>query len=258
MVLAALAGMVLILSACTQLTSEQPTNSPDATPSTPAVSTTPSTAPTPADSPTPSTAPAPSPATLIITAVNFHMGEVGLTYGTVTAGAAGGVKPYKWSISSGTLPSGLALSKGGSTTGKPTAPGTFSFVIRVDDSAGAAAGVSRSIYVFRQIAFVTTNATCTGTVQTGCSTTLTYIGGIANGKPTVTVTQDPASYPPVPAGSTFVASDGTVNVTIATVCTFGNGVAVVTLVLVDHGSCTSGYKCKSGSATLTIRLSSAC
>jgi len=55
------------------------------------------------------------------------MGEVGLAYGTVTAGAAGGVKPYKWSISSGALPPGLALSKaGGSTTGKPTAPGTFS------------------------------------------------------------------------------------------------------------------------------------
>jgi len=131
-------------------------------------------------------------------------------------------------------------------------------VIRVDDSAGGAAGVSRSIFVFRQIAFVTTSATCTGTVQAGCTTTLKYTGGIPNGKPTVNVTQYPSQYPPLPTGSTFVASNGTVNVQIATVCTFGNGVAVVTLVLVDHGGCTPGYKCTSGSATLTVRLSSAC
>ena len=260
-VLATIAGLVLILSACTQLTSQQPTNSPDATPSTPAVSTTPSTAPTPADSPTPSTAPAPipspSPARLIITTVNFHIGEVGLTYGTVTAGAAGGVKPYKWSISSGVLPSGLAFSQGGSTTGKPTAPGTFSFVVRVDDSAGAAAGVSRSIFVFRQIAFTASTGLCSGTYLTGCTTQLKYTGG-ASSNPKVTVTQDLALYPPLPAGSTFNAKGGVVNVSIPPVCTLGNGTAVVTVVLVDQSPCGAGFNCSSGKLTLTINLPGAC
>ena len=263
-VLATIASLVLILSACTQLTSQQPTNSPDATPSTPAVSTTPSTAPTPADSPTPSTAPAPipspSPARLIITTVNFHMGEVGLTYGTVTAGAAGGVKPYKWSISSGALPSGLALSQGGSTTGKPAAAGTYSFVIRVDDAAGAAAGVSRSIFVFRQIAFAKSTAICTGSYNGGgggCTTTLAYSGGASSTAPKVNVTVDPQS-PALPPGSSFIAKSGVVTVTITTPGCPTSYDSVVTIVLVDQSPCGAGFNCSSGKLILTIRMTSGC
>ena len=117
---AALAGLFLILAACTQQIG-QPTNSPEASPSE-AASPTPSTVPTPAESPTPDASPtpaaSPSPARLIITKVPFHMGEVGLAYATVVLGAAGGVKPYKWKISSGALPPGLALSSDGKITGK--------------------------------------------------------------------------------------------------------------------------------------------
>src|SRR5712691_3022882 len=157
---ALVAGFVLILAACTQ-PNQQATNSPEASPSsTQAASPTPSTAPTPSESATPSAPPSPSPAKLIIRSVPFHIGEVGVTYGAVTLVAAGGVKPYKWSVSSGALPTGIALSSAGSATGKPTAPGTFSFVVRVDDSAGAAAGVPTSVFIFRQIAFTTATASC--------------------------------------------------------------------------------------------------
>jgi hypothetical protein len=193
--------------------------------------------------------------------VPFHIGEVGLTYGTVTLVAAGGVKPYKWSISSGALPAGVTLSSKGSATGKPTAVGTFAFVVRVDDSVGGAAGVPTSILVFRQIAFVTTSQTCSGEVHVGCTTTLKYMGGIPNGKPTVKVTQYPGKYPPLPKGSMFSAAKGIVSVTIPPVgCgPFTTGyLAVVTLVLVDQSPCGAGYLCLSGSATLTVRLSSLC
>jgi hypothetical protein len=184
------------------------------------------------------------------------MGEVGLTYATVTLAAAGGVKPYKWSISSGALPPGLAVSSGGSTTGKPTATGTFSFVIRVDDSAGAAAGVPRSIYVFRQLAFTAGSATCTGPVLSGCMTQLRYTGGISNGKPVVKVTD--TGKPPLPPGSKFIAAKGVVTVSIAgSLCSsaYGNGYnAVVTLVLVDQSPCVVGFNCSSAKLALTIRL----
>jgi len=189
------------------------------------------------------------------------MGEVGLTYGTVTLVAAGGVKPYKWSISSGALPAGVTLSPKGSATGKPTAAGTFSFVVRVDDSAGAAAGVPTSILVFRQIAFVTTNQTCIGEVHVGCTTTLKYIGGIPNGKPAIKVTEYPPKYPALPKGSTFSVGKGIVSVTIPAVgCgPFTSGyLAVVTLILVDQSPCGAGYNCSSGTATLTVRMSSTC
>ena len=265
MVLATLAGLVLTLSACTQLTSQQPTNSPDATPSTPAISTTPSTAPTPTDTPTPSTvpstAPSPSPAKLIITSVNFHMGEVGLTYGTVTAGAAGGVKPYKWSISSGALPPGLALSKaGGTTTGKPTAPGKFSFVIRVDDSAGGAAGVPRTIFVFRQIAFTTTSATCNviGNPVSCTAPPLRYTGGASNASPKVNVTPNPGN-PGLPPGSTFTAKSGVVTFNIpGPACNASNYDSVLSVVLVDQSPCGAGFNCSSGKLSLTLHMSNNC
>jgi hypothetical protein len=260
---ALVAGVVLVLAACTQPISQQ-TQSPEATPSTPAVNTTPSTAPTPADSPTPGTSPAPasspSPAKLIITSVPFHVGEVGLTYSTVTLGAAGGVKPYKWSISSGALPPGVTVSSGGSTTGKPTTAGTYPFVIRVDDSAGSAAGVPRSIFVFRQIAFSAAVGTCTGMFNAGgggCSTQLKYTGGASN-TPKVTVFQS-SQYPPLPAGSTFIAKSGIVSVTIPlSGCGTPSYNSIVTLVLVDQSPCGAGFNCSSGKLSLSVSLSNNC
>jgi hypothetical protein len=249
---------------------QQATNSPEVSPSpTPAAS--PSTEPTPASSPSPDASPtatSPSPAKLIITTVNFHMGEVGLTYGSVTAGAAGGVKPYKWSISSGALPSGLALSKGGSTTGKPTAPGTFSFVIRVDDSAGGAAGVSRSIFVFRQLAFITTSAGCPGGFNNACSATLRYRGGIGGPitaritaiapvvcPPIVFCPPPPPGKPPYtpPPGFTATGSGGTLTVSEPADCggTCPNGADWhLTLVLVDTSTCGSGFRCTSSNTAV--------
>ena len=258
---ALVAGVVLVLAACTQTISQQ-TASPEASPST-AASTTPSTAPTPADSPPPDTSPppvaSPSPAKLIITSAPFHMGEVGLVYATVTSGAAGGVKPYKWSISSGALPPGLTLSSGGATTGKPTAAGTYSFVIRVDDSAGAAAGVSRSIFVFRQIAWTLSSATCTNTNPSPvCTTpTLKYTGG-ASSTPKVSVTPTPGN-PALPPGSTFTAKSGVVTFYIpGPACNAPAYDSVFNVVLIDQSPCGVGFNCSSGKLSLTIHMSNGC
>ena len=250
------AGFVLVLTGCTQ-TNQTATTSPDATPS---VVTTPSSAPTSTHTETPSpvtspTASSPSPAKLIIRTVPFHIGEVGLNYGTVTLVAAGGVKPYKWSISSGALPAGIALSSKGSATGKPTAAGTFSFVVRVDDSAGAAAGVPTSILVFRQIAFTSTSAKCTGDQTTGCTTTLKYIGGASNATPKLTVTFA-AGDPPLPPGSTITAKNGVVTVLIKPQCNAFT--ATATLVLVDQSPCTTGYRCSSIPAIVVITQTQSC
>jgi large repetitive protein len=279
---ALVAGVLLVLTACTQQISQQGA-SPEARPSTPAVTTTPSTAPTPTDSATPVTVPSPptlpSPAKLIITSVPFHMGEVGLAYTAVTLGAAGGVKPYKWSISSGSLPPGVTVSPGGSTTGKPTAPGTFSFVIRVDDSAGAAAGVPRSILVFRQLAFNVSNATCPDptTKLNQCSATLNaalhipYSGGTAGAKPIVKITSvtggiirtpgpRAACFTPVsnattspPPRMTVSASGGVMTLSAGppdgkTWCGYS---ATITFVLVNPSPCGAGFFCTS-SNTLSV------
>lgn len=50
--------------------------------------------------------------------------------------ADGGVEPYTWTVASGALPEGLSLLPNGVISGKPTAIGSSSFVVRVTDSTG--------------------------------------------------------------------------------------------------------------------------
>jgi hypothetical protein len=182
------------------------------------------------------------------------MGEVGLSYATVVLGAAGGVKPYKWTISSGALPNGLALSSDGKINGKPTSAGTYSFVVRVDDAASGAAGVSRSVFVFRQIAFTRSSAKCN--VDSGaCTATLPYSGGASKATPKVIVTLR-AGDPPLPPGSTFVANAGVLTVSIPSQCNAFSSVASV--VLVDQSPCTVGYMCSSAPALVAINKTYSC
>jgi hypothetical protein len=47
--------------------------------------------------------------------------------------AVGGFTPYTWDLAGGELPPGVALNSNGSIGGTPTAPGAFSFTVRVTD-----------------------------------------------------------------------------------------------------------------------------
>jgi hypothetical protein len=63
-------------------------------------------------------------------------GAVGAAY-SQTVSASGGTSPYVFSLSSGTLPSGLSLNGStGAITGTPTAAGTFTFTITATDASG--------------------------------------------------------------------------------------------------------------------------
>jgi hypothetical protein len=65
-------------------------------------------------------------------------GQVGSTY-SVTLTSAGGIPPYSWSVTQGTLPAGLTLaSSAGTISGIPTASGPSSFTIQVKDSGSPA------------------------------------------------------------------------------------------------------------------------
>jgi putative Ig domain-containing protein len=187
------------------------------------------------------------------------MGEVGLAYATVTLGAAGGVKPYKWSISSGALPPGVALSSTGKVTGNPTATGNYSFVVRVDDASKDAAGVPRTIFVFRQIAFTTSRANCSVSANPPVCTgpTLKYTGG-ASTTPKVSVTPNPG-YPALPKGSTFTVKSGVVSYNIpGPACNTPNYDSIFTVVLIDQSPCVAGFRCTSGTVTLDIHMSNNC
>ena len=59
--------------------------------------------------------------------------------------AQGGVQPYRWSITSGKLPAGIALAPStGAITGIPTAAGTASLTVKVTDSSASAQSSSES------------------------------------------------------------------------------------------------------------------
>jgi hypothetical protein len=63
--------------------------------------------------------------------------RVGASY-SHTVAAAGGTPPYQWTIVSGSLAPGLALSpEDGAITGTPSATGTFAFTVQLADSASS-------------------------------------------------------------------------------------------------------------------------
>jgi Putative Ig domain len=164
---------------CNKTASVTPVSSPSAVASPPA---SPSSSPVESPSPTPEAPPSPSPAPakLIIVNCSLHIGEVGIGYAPVTIGASGGTPPYRWSIGSGALPAGLGMSPGGTVSGTPGTAGGFSFVVRVDDAGGQAAGVPRSINVAPAL---TATGRCTQScaVEQGCVTVCGTYTDIAGG-----------------------------------------------------------------------------
>jgi len=71
---------------------------------------------------------------------------VGIAYSGALK-ASGGVAPYSFAISSGSLPDGLTLNADGTITGTPGTAGNFDAEIDVKDSAGASAAVRASMKV---------------------------------------------------------------------------------------------------------------
>lgn len=76
-------------------------------------------------------------ATLAVTTTSGSLptGTINTAYPNTTLNASGGVPPYTWLQTGGTLPPGLSISTSGQITGTPTATGTSSFTVTVTDSA---------------------------------------------------------------------------------------------------------------------------
>ncbi len=86
-------------------------------------------------------------ATLMITTTALPGGSVGTAYSTTLA-ASGGVTPYTWSISSGSLPAGLSInSTTGIISGTPTATGSSTFTVTVADSESPQVTASSSLSI---------------------------------------------------------------------------------------------------------------
>jgi hypothetical protein len=139
------------------------------------------------DSSTPSTESASAPVSITVTAVNplsitttsLPEGIAGQAYST-TLVADGGTPPYRWSVSSGSLPRGLSVHAGtGVLSGIPPSAGVSSFTIHVTDSTTPEplrAGAPVSITILPALA-ITTTSLPGGSVGQAYSAALSAIGG---------------------------------------------------------------------------------
>ena len=114
-------------------------------------------------------------APLNITTTSLPAATVGTAYSQALA-ATGGTTPYTWSLATGTLPPGLSLSGGGVLSGTPTTAGSFSFTVRVTDSASATDTQPLSVTVSAP-PNITTTSLPAATVGTAYSQTLVATGG---------------------------------------------------------------------------------
>ena len=72
---------------------------------------------------------------MVITTASLPNALVGSSY-QFALSASGGIPPYTWSVSSGALPGGFLLSSLGTLFGLPSAAGTASISLRVNDTTG--------------------------------------------------------------------------------------------------------------------------
>jgi subtilisin family serine protease len=123
---------------------------------------------------------------------------------SMTLAATGGTTPYAWSISSGSLPSGLALaSSTGVISGTPTGTGSSNFTVLVTDSNSVTANQALSLTVAAPLV-ITTTSLPGGTQNTSYSATLAATGGTTPYAWSVTSGT-------LPAGLSLVASTGVVS-----------------------------------------------
>jgi len=111
---------------------------------------------------------------LTITTEALPDGIVGTQY-SATLSASGGIPPYTWSISSGSLPNGLILSPStGAISGTPIEQGTYNFTVQVQDadSNTAAKNLSITINPSDTTPPVRSNGSPTGELPAGTTVTL--------------------------------------------------------------------------------------
>jgi len=114
----------------------------------------------------------------------------GVAYPATALTATGGTGTPTWALApgSGPLPTGLALSAAGVLSGNPSAPGAYSFTVRVTDAVGGTADKSFSVTINAPLA-ITTTSLPVGTVGVAYAATVTATGGAgsytwsANGLP---------------------------------------------------------------------------
>lgn len=153
---------------------------------------------------------------LVIKTTTLPEAYVGSPYSVTLAAAGGSATGLSWSLASGSLPGGLALSTTGTISGKPTAAGSSALSIAVKDSAGNTAKVSYTFVVGPQLAVTSAGPLPVGYVGVNYSFTFTASGGSSKGYVWTTKSTLPQNFVLSKAGilSGFTPAADTVTLTI--------------------------------------------
>ena len=154
---------------------------------------------------------------LAVTTSSLTGGIVGAAYNQTMAGT-GGLTPYTWSISSGSLPGGLSLnSSTGAITGTPTTAGTFNFTAKVTDSETPtqSATANLSITINAQLVIQTSGSLPQGVIN------ITYPGATLQATGGVTPYTWSISTGNLPPGMNLNTSTGAITGTATSTGTFG-------------------------------------
>ncbi len=124
----------------------------------------------------------PPPPPLAITTTTLPGGTVAQPYSQSVTATGGTSTGYSWSVVSGSLPPGLALSPTGTPSatlsGTPTAPGTYNFTVQVADSAASTDTQALAVTITAAPALTITTTTLPGaTVGAAYSQSVTATGG---------------------------------------------------------------------------------
>ena len=149
-----------------------------------------------------------------ITTTSVATATAGIAY-SATLSVNGGTSPFKWTITSGTLPAGLSLgSSTGAITGTPTGASSSSVTFEVTDAAGLS--FSRAITITVSAAAplsITTTTLPGGTIGTAYSQTLQVTGGVPTYTWSITAGSLPAGLTLSSAGVISGTPTGTVTST---------------------------------------------
>lgn len=176
----------------------------------------------------------------ITTSTSMPDGYPGDVYSTTTFAATGGTGSYaSWTVTGGALPAGITLASDGTLSGTPTTAGSYSFTVKVTDTAANTATATFSLTVEPTLAISTTTLP-SAAVNNSYSQKLAATGGSGGYTWAVSgsATNNLSTY------YLSLASDGTVSGTPTT-----TGTASFTAVVTDSDSHTA-------TLALTINITS--